>query len=213
MHDLVIFDCDGVLVDSEPVSNRVLAANLMRHGLAISVRDCMAQFVGGSMRGVMAKARDMGADLPDNWLDEIYGETYGALRDGVALMDGVTEVLAHLDSVSVPYCVASNGSHEKMQITLGQNGLWDRFGSTAISAHKLGVGKPQPDVFLAAAAQFSAQNPIVIEDSRSGAIAARRAGFRCLGYCPQGDGAALQAEGADPIRHMSEVIGYLDHAL
>ena len=142
MHDLVIFDCDGVLVDSEVISNRVLMENLARYGLSLSLPECMSLFVGGTMTGVRDKARALGADLSDDWSDQVYAETYEKLRAGVPLVAGVQSLLTLLDQKGIPFCVASNGSPDKMRITLGQNGLWDRFSDVMYSAHVLGTGKP-----------------------------------------------------------------------
>lgn len=205
---LVIFDCDGVLVDSEPVSNQVLIDNLARHDLTMTMQRSMELFVGSTMSGVMAKAIKLGADLHEGWIEEVHKETYAALKEGVALMPGVTDLLALLDAHQIPCCVASNGSEDKMRITLGQNDLWQRFHPHAMfSAHALGVSKPDPGLFLAAASHFGVQarDCLVVEDSATGALAAARAGMRCLGFAPEGGGDHLAAEGAEIIRSMSEV--------
>jgi HAD superfamily hydrolase (TIGR01509 family) len=205
--DLVIFDCDGVLVDSETVSNRVLAENLTRHGLPMTLERSMELFVGGTMRGVGEQARRMGANLPPDWVDEIYAETYAALRAGVDVIAGIPELLDRLDATRIPYAVGSNGSEAKMQITLGQNGLLDRFKGAIFSAHTLKTAKPDPDLYLAAAAHFGVtpDRAVVLEDSATGATAAARAGMRCLGYAPHGDGSALKAKGAEIIDSMYSV--------
>ncbi len=205
MHDLVIFDCDGVLVDSEPLSNQVLVDNLGRYGLDLTLEDSVGFFVGGTMTGVRDKARELGADLPDDWVDEVYAETYGRLRQGVGLMPGVSDLLTTLDAEGIPFCVASNGSPDKMKITLGQNGLWDRFQGVMFSAHVLGTAKPDPTMFLTAAKQFGASRPVVIEDSASGVTAAIRANMRCLAYAPHGGGEKLAKLGAEVITDMAEV--------
>ncbi|MFC4214749.1 HAD family hydrolase [Pseudophaeobacter arcticus] len=205
---LVIFDCDGVLVDSERVSNQALVDNLAGHGLELSLERSMQLFVGGTMTSVMQKAISLGADLHDGWIDEIYAETYVALKTGVDLTPGVTALLAVLDHHQIPCCVASNGSEDKMRITLGQNGLWQRFHPTAMfSAHSLGVAKPDPGLFLAAASHFGiqARDCLVVEDSATGAIAAARAGMRCLGFAPVGGGAGLTAAGAEVFHLMSDI--------
>lgn len=205
---LVIFDCDGVLVDSEVVSNQVVMANLARHGLELTLEQAMAQFVGGTMAGVMEKARAMGATLPQDWVSQVYAETYARLEQGVPLVPGIPALLARLDGCGIPVCVASNGSEQKMRITLGQNGLWDRFHPQAMfSAHSLGVAKPEPGLFLAAASHFGVQarDCLVIEDSASGVTAAVRAGMRCLAYAPHGGGASLAALGAEVFADMAEV--------
>lgn len=205
---LIIFDCDGVLVDSERVSNQALIDNLARHGLELTLPDAMELFVGGTMTGVMQKAISLGADLHDGWVDEIYAETYMALKTGVPLVAGVTALLALLDQKQIPVCVASNGSEDKMRITLGQNGLWERFHPLAMfSAHALGVAKPDPGLFLAAASHFGmqARDCLVVEDSATGARAAARAGMRCLGFAPQGKGGKLAAEGAEVFSAMYNI--------
>lgn len=209
--DLMIFDCDGVLVDSETVSNRVLAENLTRHGLPMTLERCMELFVGGTMRGVGEQARQMGADLPADWVDEIYAETYAALRAGVDVIAGIPELLDHLDAARIPYAVGSNGSEAKMQITLGQNGLLDRFKGAIFSAHTLKTAKPEPDLYLAAAAHFSVapDRAVVLEDSATGATAAARAGMRCLGYAPHDDGVTLRETGAEIFTSMFAVPGLI----
>jgi HAD superfamily hydrolase (TIGR01509 family) len=209
--ELVIFDCDGVLVDSETVSNRVLADNLARHGLSLTLEQTMASFVGRSMTGVRDTARAMGADLPGDWIDEIYAETYAALRQGVDVIAGIPALLDALEGAGIPCCVASNGSDEKMDITLGATGLAPRFHGRRYSAHALGVSKPDPDLFLIAAKAHGADPSrcLVIEDSPSGAIAARRAGMACLGYVPEGHEDRLSAEGATVIRHMDAVAAHI----
>jgi HAD superfamily hydrolase (TIGR01509 family) len=209
--DLVIFDCDGVLVDSETVSNRVLAANLARHGLTLTLEETMATFVGNSMTNVRNTARAMGAALPEDWIDLIYDETYAALREGVGVIPGIPALLDALQAAGIAYCVASNGSDEKMDITLGATGLAPRFEGRRYSAHALGVSKPDPDLFLIAAKANGADPSrcLVIEDSPSGAIAARRAGMACLGYVPEGHTDRLSAEGATVIRHMDAVAAHL----
>ncbi len=205
MHDLVIFDCDGVLVDSEVISNQVIVDNLAGYGLHLALSDCMSMFVGGTMSGVRNKAREMGADLPDDWTEQIYAEIYARLREGTPLIDGIPELLAQLDVSGIPYCVASNGRPEKMQITLGQNGLWERFSKVVFSAHVLGSAKPDPALFLTAAQHFDAQSPVVIEDSENGVTAAIRANMRCLAYAAHDDGARLAALGGEVFTDMSHV--------
>ncbi|MBE1283684.1 MAG: HAD-IA family hydrolase [Rhodobacteraceae bacterium] len=204
---LIIFDCDGVLVDSEPVSNQVMVDNLARYGLQLTVAQSMDLFVGSTMAGAMSKARDKGAKLPDTWIEEVYAETYAALRAGVDLIDGISELLAALDKAGVNTCVASNGSRDKMRITLGQNGLWDRFQGRMFSAHELKTAKPDPGLFLAAAEHFdlNATDCVVIEDSPTGALAAHRAGMRCLGFAPSGAAERLTQHGATPFQRMDQV--------
>ena len=205
--DLIIFDCDGVLVDSETITNKVLIANLARYGLDLTLEDSDRLFVGGTIRGVGEKARDMGADLPENWIDEIYAEIYDTLRAGVEPIAGIATLLDRLEDAGIAYCVASNGSEEKMDITLGQTGLAARFEGRRFSAHSLGVAKPDPGLFLAAAKTmgFAPDQAVVVEDSGTGAMAAKAANMRCLGYAAHDDGARLIAQGAEVFDDMAKV--------
>lgn len=209
---LVIFDCDGVLVDSEIATNHVLIEDLATRGLNVTMDQCMDLFVGGTMKGVYAKARAMGADLPEGWVELIYAKMYARLEEGIDLVPGVPELLAQLKAANIPFCVASNGSEAKMKITLGQNGLWDMFHPHAMfSAHSLGIAKPDPGLFLAAASHFDVQarDCVVIEDSETGVLAAARAGMRCLGHVPHGNGTRLAKHNAEVFQSMEDVAALL----
>ncbi|MCP4318226.1 MAG: HAD family phosphatase [Hyphomicrobiales bacterium] len=216
MHDgkpqLVIFDCDGVLVDSELAINEVISANFTRYGLALSPLECMTNFMGGRMVDVAAKAKELGANLPDDWISEIYGQMHARLEKGVPSVQGVHSVLDHLEIAGVDYCVASNGSEKKMSITLGHAGLWDRFSDVMFSAHTHGVAKPDPELFQIAADRFKVPYAkcVVVEDSVPGTLAARRAGMRCFGYAAHDDGSGLAAQGATVFNDMRELAGLLD---
>ncbi len=196
--ELVIFDCDGVLVDSEWPSNEVMAKNLSRYGFDLSTEDCMRMFVGNSMDMVQESVLKMGAQLPDDWIAEVYEETFIRLEQGVELVAGVLDVIERLQDQGIPFCVASNGSEEKMQITLGQNGLLQRFEDAVFSAHSLGVSKPDPTLFLHAAAAFGASpsRTVVFEDSVQGIKGAINAGMQVYGYAPHGNETALAEAGA-----------------
>ncbi|WP_050605108.1 HAD family phosphatase [Ruegeria sp. 6PALISEP08] len=205
MHDLVIFDCDGVLVDSEVLSNQALADNLAGYGLHLTLPECMSLFVGLTTAKCKEKAVELGANLPADWIVELDAETDALLQKGVPLIDGIPDLLSLLDRRSLPYCVASNGTLSKMKVTLGQNGLWDRFKDVMFSVETIGMGKPDPTLFLTAARQLGAASPIVIEDSPSGVTAAIRANMRCLGYAPHGGGERLRELGAEVFTQMSQV--------
>ncbi|MBL4629335.1 MAG: HAD family phosphatase [Roseicyclus sp.] len=212
--ELVIFDCDGVLVDSEPVSNMVTVDALADLGLILPLEQVMEMFVGKSMAQVAAISRRIGAKLPGTdaeWIEELYAATYARLRQGVDPIPGVIAVLDALDAAGVPYCVASNGSDEKMDITLGATGMAARMAGKRFSAHTLGVSKPEPDLFLIAAKHMGIASAaaVVIEDSASGALGAQRAGMACFGYAPTG-GAALVEVGAQVFRDMADLPGLLD---
>ena len=205
---LVIFDCDGVLVDSEPITNRLLRDDLAGRGLDLGLDQIMHLFVGGTMAGVAEKAAAMGADIPDTWVDDFYVEMYRQLALGTPLINGVTAVMDRLDTANIPYCVGSNGSLQKMAITLGQYPeLQTRLAGKLYSAHALGTAKPDPDMFLIAARDFGIDpaQTVVIDDSPTGCIAARRAGMAGFGYAEHDDGARLAAEGARVFHHMRDL--------
>lgn len=204
----VLFDCDGVLVDSEPITDRVIAANLARHGLRLAVSEVHTLFLGGTMAGVAEQARRLGAELPPDWVDQVYGEMFAELARGTPLIPGITGVLDALDAAGVPYAVGSNGPHRKMQITLGQHpGLHRRLQGRIFSRHDVARPKPAPDLYLHAAAALGVPSAActVIEDSPPGARAARAARMACFGYAPHDDGAALVAEGARPFHAMADL--------
>lgn len=192
--EYVLFDCDGVLVDSEPITNRVLRDDLAQRGLDVPLDRVITLFVGGTMAGVMAQARGMGAKLPDDWLDHIYAKIFAALAAECEIVPGVWDVLDALDDAGIGYAVGSNGPVAKMEVTMGRCGLLHRFSGRIFSAHDCPAAKPAPDVYLkaAAAAVIPPDRCVVIEDSASGARAGKAAGMRCFGYVAQTPPAKLE---------------------
>lgn len=204
----IIFDCDGVLVDSEPAAFDLLADDLAAHGLSLPRAEMERIFIGGTIAGVHVKARSLGASLPNGWVAEFYERLYARLAESTPLVPGVLDLLDALDAAGLPYAVGSNGSDRKMQVTLGQHpGLLDRFRDRLFSGQTLGAPKPAPDLYLHAARALG-QAPAdcaVIEDSPTGARAAAAAGIPCFGFAPHEDGAALAAEGATLFRSMADL--------
>ena len=208
----VIFDCDGVLVDSEAVALAMIGDDLAKAGLPMALAEVERLFVGGTIAGAFATAREMGASLPDDWVPDFYRRLYAVLAAGTPLIAGVEGVLDALDRAGIPFGVGSNGSQEKMQITLGQHpAVMARLQGRLFSGQDLGMLKPDPGLYLAVARALNADpaHCVVIEDSVTGCIAARRAGMRCMGYAPHGDGAALAAEGAQVFHAMADLPGLL----
>ena len=195
---LVIFDCDGVLVDTEELFNQALIEDLKDYGLSLTLEQCMGLFLGGTIPGVKVKAEELGAMLPDTWVEDFYVKAYDRLRESAEPIAGIKDVLDRIEDTGIPYCVASNGRVQKMEITLGRTGMLDRFKDVMFSAQAMGTAKPAPELFLAAAATFEVLpvDCVVIEDSLTGVLAAKRAGMKCFGYSPHGDGDNLVAEGA-----------------
>jgi HAD superfamily hydrolase (TIGR01509 family) len=169
---LVIFDCDGVLVDSERLAVRVEVAVLAGLGWPLSEAEVVDRFMGRSA-AVMAEAirERLGRGLPDDW-QERFDHGYRAAFDAELVpVDGVVEAL---DRIDTPTCVASSGSHDTLRRTLGLTGLYPRFEGRIFSAGEVAAGKPAPDLFLHAAARLGAEPGAcaVVEDSRYGVEAA-----------------------------------------
>lgn len=208
---LVIFDCDGVLVDSEPSANRLLVRVLAKDGFDISYEECRRLFVGKTMNAVMAHVEEaIGRPLGDHWPDYIRDETLKAFASGVEAVPGVREVLLALQSRAVPFCVASSGKFEKMRFTLGSSGLLPLVEHVLFSAEQVAHGKPAPDLFLFAAKSmgYAPEACVVIEDSVPGVQAAIAAGMPVLGFAgdPHTDAAALKNEGAHVFYDMSALL-------
>jgi len=185
---LILLDCDGVLVDSEPVTNQVLASNLARYGMSLTMEDCINLFVGGTLAGVRDIVADQGITLPDTWVEEIYAEAFAALSQGVPVFPGLFEFLDLCDAQGIPVCVVSNGPMEKMQITLGPSGLWDRLQGRIYSGHAGHKPKPDPEMIFAAMARFeaAADQTWFVDDSGSGLTAGITAGVQTFAFVPEG---------------------------
>jgi HAD superfamily hydrolase (TIGR01509 family) len=202
---LVIFDCDGVLVDSDRISLRIQAERITALGLPTTYEDCVRDYLGLGMPATLRiLAERLGRPLPDGWPDDLDAAVRDAFRRELRPVAGIA---AALDAIELPTCVASSGSHAKMRLTLGLTGLYDRFAGRIFSAEEVERGKPEPDLFLHAAERMGAApgDCVVVEDSPFGAAAARAAGMRALGYAADGDGAALAREGAEVFGSMAEL--------
>lgn len=205
---LVIFDCDGVLVDSEPTTFAVITQNLRARGLDLLPDDMERLFLGGTMQGVGETAGRMGARIEQDWLANIYSVIHGQLAKGTPLITGIESVLDALDRHRICYSVGSNGSMEKMQITLGQHpNLWARLDGRIYSGQTHTKPKPAPDLYLyaAAAANIDPSQCVVVDDSPAGCRGATSAGIRCLGFAAASDGASLAAAGAEPFYDMADL--------
>jgi len=203
---LLIFDCDGVLVDSERLAHEVLRQMLAEAGVALTLQQAFDHFMGTSTEECLAVLQQLlDREPPADFLPRCGERCFAAFREGLSAVDGVT---ALIDGLTVPYCVASNGPREKMRFTLGHTGLLPRFEGRLFSAQDVARPKPAPDLFLHAAHTLAAAPArcIVIEDSPTGVAAARAAGMTVYGYAAATDAARLEAAGADRVfRHMAEL--------
>jgi HAD superfamily hydrolase (TIGR01509 family) len=214
--DLIIFDCDGVLVDSEVISCRVHADVLTRHGYPISAEEVHRRFLGRSAYDAAAEVeRELGRRLSETYDLERRTTLLAALADTV---EAVPHLHDALDALDARMCVASSAAHEKIFTTLSRTGLYERFAPNIFSGTQVSHGKPAPDLFLFAAKQMAAlpRRCVVIEDSVPGVTGALAAGMTVLGFhggshCRQGDGEALRAAGAtvtfDDMRQLPGLIG------
>jgi HAD superfamily hydrolase (TIGR01509 family) len=204
----VIFDCDGVVVDSEDIGFGLLADQLALYGHKMSLAQMRELFLGGTLRSFWTGARARGVPLPDDWVDAHNARLAARLAEGVPLIPGIIGVLDALDAAGIRYAIGSNGPPRKMVASLGQHpGLTERFGGHIYSAQVVGTPKPAPDVYLFAARALgvSPQDCVVIEDSAAGATAAIAAGMRCFGYAAEDDGAGLASEGATVFHNMADL--------
>ena len=181
---LVIFDCDGVVVDSEPLTLQLIRDDLAARGLPLDLTKTTDLFMGGTIAGADTQAREMGADIPEDWVDLIYDKVFAALARKVEPIPGIGVVLDRLDRQGIPYAIGSNGPHRKMEITLARCGLAARFAGRTYSREDVAAPKPAPDVYLLAASQagVAPQDCVVIEDSATGAQAAVAAGMAVFGF-------------------------------
>jgi len=203
---LVIFDCDGVLVDSEAIANRIMAEHITATGVPITYEDCRARFVGGTLQRVMDTVEQwLGKPLPPGWKEDFEARRNDAFCRELKAVAGIEEVLASLSAAGTEFCVASSGSVEKMELTLGLTGLKRYFGERLFSASMVAHGKPEPDIFLYAAEQmgYLPETCVVVEDSPTGVTAAVAAGMRVLAYVADTDAEVLRIAGAQPFAEMA----------
>lgn len=208
--ELVIFDCDGVLVDSERLAVRIDVQVLAKLGWVVTEAEVIERFVGRSDKSIKVDIEaQLGRPLPDDWEHEFQSLYRAAFA---AELTPVPGVVAALDQITLPTCVASSGSHDKMRYTLGLTGLYERFAGRIFSAHEVARGKPAPDLFLYAASRMGVDPAAcaVVEDSRYGIEAARTAGMRAFGFAggltPR---AWLEAPGTVVFTDMRELPGLL----
>ncbi|MBQ0862459.1 HAD family hydrolase [Streptomyces smyrnaeus] len=182
---LVVFDCDGVLVDTERIGPKVVAEMATEAGWPLTPAEVLEKFLGTSEPYLLAQVRAHAtAPVPDSWLVEYRSRVAAAFDAAPRTMPGVVELLDALDARSLPYCVASSGSHPRIRHSLTATGLWERFAGRVFSADDVHRGKPAPDLFLHAAAACGVPpgECLVIEDSPAGVRAARAAHMPVLGY-------------------------------
>ncbi len=218
--ELVIFDCDGVLIDSEALCNRIVAEILTADGWPMTAQECEHRFIGMSFYAMQPVIEDrLGRSLGEDWVDRVVTVVTDAMAREVEPVSGARDALDATTALGLKWRIASNSSQLELAAKFGRAGWMDivagRLHSAVDVIARGGAGKPAPDVFLAAAAAEDI-NPsfcLVIEDSVTGVTAARAAGMDCLGYAPHGDAGGLRAAGAVPFSSMHDLPRLLRTAL
>ncbi|MGI1680068.1 MAG: HAD family phosphatase [Cellvibrionaceae bacterium] len=183
---LIIFDCDGVLVDSEDIANQVLVKHIQQLGVDITEDHGSRLYRGLSMSTILDKIKSqINFPLPEYFLENLQKETFLHFSRSLKAVSGVESVIIWLMEKGYNICVASSGSYDKLDLTLSITGLDSYFAPNIFSASEVQKGKPFPDLFLYAADQmgFAAEECIVIEDSLPGVMAASRANMAVFAYC------------------------------
>jgi HAD superfamily hydrolase (TIGR01509 family) len=206
---LVIFDADGVLVDSEVISNRVLARLLTSAGLPMTLAETRRDYQGLLLDEITTVTeRRLGHRLPDGFLARFQTERAEEFRRELKPVRGAAEAIRLIQRAGLRVCVASQGTLAKTRMTLALTGL-DRLipADAVFSAYSVPRGKPHPDVFLHAGERMGAEpgDCVVVEDTASGVTAAVAAGMRVLGYAAHSDEAALKRAGAEILHTLDEL--------
>ncbi len=211
--ELIVFDCDGVLIDSEFVASRVVAANLSRVGWEMDAAAAMRLFMGMSIVEMepLIEGR-LRRHLPEGWRAGLSAELLAALRDEAVEVPGAKAMLERVNGMGIDWRVASNSSEEEMAVKFARTGMTELVAGRCFAAMRVGRAKPAPDVFLAAAADagVAARDCIVLEDSVPGVEGAVSAGMVAYGFDRHGDGRHLLEAGADAVfRDLDELFGVI----
>jgi len=208
MIDAVIFDCDGTLVDSETLSAEVIAECLAPHGIRLTAEEALAAFRGRHLTAVFRDAEaEIGRALPPDFEAFVRAQAADAFRARLREIAGAT---ALLEALSLPVGVATNGPRHKTELTLGVTNLRRFFGAHVYCAYEIGAWKPDPRIFLHAAAAMGVAPArcLVVEDSLAGVTAGLAAGMRVLAFLPEGDAPWRPAE-VPAIRQLADVTDHL----
>ena len=212
--EAILFDCDGVLVDSEPITNGVLRDMLVEAGWALSTEECMAHFIGKTVRSEAALIeRHTGRPLTDEWMSLFYARRNARLDAELLAVPGANDMVHALHTaLDGRIACASGADRFKVEMQLAKVGMAPYFAGRIFSGHEMPATKPAPDVYLAAAAalQVAPGRCAVVEDTVTGVTAGVAAGATVFAYAPLGDGAALRAAGAAWVfADMAELPGLL----
>ena len=208
--ECIIFDCDGVLVDSEVINNRILLEMASEYGVTMDLNEAVEEFSGIRIKeGIKILQQRASRPFPADFEQAFRAKTYEIFKTEMKAVEGVQ---ALLESLTVPYCVASSGPVEKIKLNLTVTGLIHYFDNRIFSGYDINSWKPDPGVFLYAAERmgFAPADCAVVEDSKAGIIAAVRGGFKAFGYAKPFNATVLEEEGANVFYHMSELSALLN---
>jgi HAD superfamily hydrolase (TIGR01509 family) len=201
----IIFDCDGVLVDSEPIANRILLSMAKEHGYEMQLEQAIKNFSGRALKDCIQQIEaSVHMKMPESFEHEFRQRTFEAFRTELQPVKGAREFI---DTLTIAYCVASSGPIEKIRLNLTLTGLIEKFENKIYSSYQINSWKPDPDIFLFAAQQmgFPVNECLVVEDSKAGVIAAIRGGFNVFGFANEYNTQELLSEGATVIRNYEEL--------
>lgn len=192
----IIFDCDGVLVDTEKIGNGIMLSMAAEYGFKMKLEEAYRDFNGRNLKECFLHIENaIGKKLPDNFESEYRKKSFEAFRTQVKPMEGIVEFL---NKLKIPYGVASSGPVDKIRLNLEVSGLLDKFENKIFSSYQIKSWKPDPGIFLHAAKEmgFEVKDCIVIEDSKAGVIAGIQGGFKVYGFANGFNNDDLEKEGA-----------------
>ena len=206
----IIFDCDGVLVDTEKIGNGILLEMASEHGFEMEIEDAYRYFNGRNLKDCFRHIEEaIDQKLPDTFEAEYRQRSFNAFKTQVKPMEGV---VSFIEKLKIPFCVASSGPVEKIRLNLEVSGLLDKFENKIFSSYQINSWKPDPGIFLHAAKEmgFDVKDCIVLEDSRAGVKAGISGGFKVFGFANGFNNDDLEDEGAilfHSYKELSEIIG------
>jgi len=206
----IIFDCDGVLVDTEKIGNGILLEMAAEYGFEMEIEDAYRNFNGRNLKDCFLHIEDaIGAKLPESFEAEYREKSFEAFKTQVKPMEGV---VSFIEKLNIAYCVASSGPVEKIRLNLEASGLLDKFENKIFSSYQINSWKPDPGIFLYAANEmgFEVSDCIVLEDSKAGVKAGIDGGFRVFGLANGYNNSDLEEEGAllfYTYEELSDIIG------
>lgn len=201
----IIFDCDGVLVDTEKIGNGILLEMAAEHGFEMKLEDAYRDFNGRNLKECFLHIEEaIAKKLPESFESEYRQRSFEAFRTQVKPMEGV---VSFLNSLKIPYGVASSGPVDKIRLNLEVAGLLDKFENKIFSSYEIKSWKPDPGIFLHAAKEmgFEVQDCIVVEDSKAGVMAGKAGGFKVYGFANGYNDTDLETEGAVLFRSYEEL--------